>query len=792
VSGGGGKSQLIGYRYLMGVHMGLARGPIDELVHIQVGELTAWAGSQSEEGEFEIDAPKLFGGDKREGGISGTVSYMPGHATQGVTAKLAAMLGGLVPAFRGVTTMFYDGIVCSMNPYPKTWKMRMRRTTSGWDGAAWYPEKATIWLRNNFIDVSDQTAYSQTLTPAKEAFCLSIIRIFDPGYTPPAGGGAPRSRAIMGEYMKCIKAMNPAHILFEAATNHNWSRGLPRSMLDEASFRAAADTLYDERFGMCIKWSRSDSVSSLIQTVLDHIGAAQYFDRTTGLLTLKLIRDNYDVNSLPLFTPDSGLLGVDDDDSSTSDLGATEFVVTWTDPVTGKEGQVREQNIASIQSQDSVNSTSKSYPGLPTSELAHRVALRDLQAVSSGVKRYKVRLDRAGRKIAPASVFRISDPARGIVNLVLRAGDIDDGKITEGTITVIALQDVFGMPATGLSQEQPGTWVPPDINALPVATASIGESTFRALVRAIGISDATAKPADACYLGTVALAPSPLSLGYTLESKPDGAPGYLAASSGGWCPTAILGGTLTRAPDSVAVPLSSVVRLEEVSIGSAVLIGEEVCRVDVIDFDAAVLTISRGCVDTQPEVHPAGTRIWFYETAVVADPSEYLPGESVSARLITRTSSQTLDPDMAPLLTIVTKQRQARPYPPANVQANGVAGHLTFAAEGDMVFTWAHRDRLVQQDQIIDHVAASVGPEAGTTYTARISVAGTLIVTYANITGSTWTYTAAQRAIDGITGAYSVELLSVRSGLACLYPFNLTSAPALTGLGNNLGAHLGT
>lgn len=737
--------------------MGLCRGPIDELVQITVGDKSAWVGSQTAEGSFDINNYELFGGDKREGGIQGQVDFMPGHATQGVNARLAAMLGGLVPAFRGVSTMFFDGIICAMNPYPKSWKMRVRRSHNGWDGDTWYPEKVTINLRNDHIDMSDQSP--------------------DPGWR---------------EYLRNIKAMNPAHILFELATNRSWSRGFPRYLIDEASYKVAADQLYDEGFGLCIKWARSDSVTALIQTVLDHIGGAQYIDRSTGLLTLKLIRDDYDVESLPLFTPTSGLLGIDDDDGTAADLSANEVVVKWHDPVSDKDGQVREQNLASIQAQDAINSMLKEYPGLPTSELAHRVALRDLRVFSSGLKRYKVRLDRSGRKIAPSSVFRISDPTRGLVNLVLRAGDIDDGKLTDGVITVTALQDVFGLPATGLAVEQPGTWSPPDTTARPIEICYAAESTFRAVVGALGISDATARPVDACYVGTVAVAPSALSLSYLLQTKPDGAPDFVQVSAGGWCPSAKLSVAVNRSPSTTEFRLAGATKLETVVVGGTALIDDEIVRVDAIDLVSDVVTVARGCVDTIPAIHAAGARIWFYESGIVADRTEYLPGETVTARLVTRTSSQQLDDDRSTTTEVLTQQRQGRPYPPGDVKVNGLLWFESFPFGADAVLTWAHRDRITQQDQVVDHAAGSIGPEAGVTYSARVyNGSGVLVVTYANITGTTWTYTTTQRAEDGITDRFSIKFTSVRAGLESLFPYQLDSASSTTGLGLGLGLSLG-
>ncbi|MDF5921086.1 hypothetical protein P4133_21505 [Pseudomonas aeruginosa] len=64
---------------------------------------------------------------------------------------MAAMLGGLVPAFRGVTTCFYSGLVTSVNPYPKKWKILCRGGNRLWDGNPWYPEKQFIWLADGQI-----------------------------------------------------------------------------------------------------------------------------------------------------------------------------------------------------------------------------------------------------------------------------------------------------------------------------------------------------------------------------------------------------------------------------------------------------------------------------------------------------------------------------------------------------------------------------------------------------------------------------------------------------------------
>ena len=53
----------IGYKYFMGIHMALSRGPLDEVVEIRVGDKEAWKGSITGNAEVYIDKPDLFGGE---------------------------------------------------------------------------------------------------------------------------------------------------------------------------------------------------------------------------------------------------------------------------------------------------------------------------------------------------------------------------------------------------------------------------------------------------------------------------------------------------------------------------------------------------------------------------------------------------------------------------------------------------------------------------------------------------------------------------------------------------------
>lgn len=577
--GGGGKKgggpQVIGYRYLFGIHMGIGRGPVDELCEIKVGDRTAWRGSVTENSSISVDAYNLFGGEKKEGGIQGTLEVMMGGPAQvaptglrglfganvpaavtvagapsgnGVYARgtavdgrvtysaniagllwqinqdgfgrwqifagsavyrcantpsvpeqgtgwasisyttggfnyetnqydlieLATPLPGLsvvanyslVPGFRGMFTAFFDGIISMNNPYPKPWKFRVRRTTKGWDGPVWQPGLATI---------------------------------------------------TMGD----IKAMNPAHIIYECLTNRQWGRGLARERLDDAAFTAVATSLVSEGFGLCLRWNRSDAIESFVQGILNHIGGAMFTSRSSGLITLRLIRGGYDINTLPHFTPETGLLDVSD--SAVASTSVNEIQVTYRDPITDAEQSVKVSNLGALQAAGgAVNSIAKDYKGIPTAELANRVAQRDLRASSVNLRKFSVTLDRRGRSIEPASVFLISDPARGISPTPVRAGQIQDGTLTDGKITIAAVQDVFELPQVSWSVDVPSTWVPPDTGAC-LDVHKVFEIPYFLLAGNLRRADLAFVDENDGFIGTVCGQGKSLNAGYRMAVR-SGAP----------------------------------------------------------------------------------------------------------------------------------------------------------------------------------------------------------------------------------------------------------------------------
>ncbi|MCA0240158.1 MAG: phage tail protein [Proteobacteria bacterium] len=714
---GSRKKTVVGYDYHFGSLMGVCRKSCDELVAIDVGDRRAWEGSVTENSTINIVRPDLFGGEDREGGIVATVDVMFGADDQPVNTRLQAMLAGMVSAWRGVTTLYANGLMVSGSAYPKAWSHRWRRTHRGWDGGVWYPEKARIEL------------------------------------TGPAG--------------EPIAAMNPAHILYQAYTDRDFGRSLARARLDDAVWRTAADQLHAEGFGLCLGWKRQDKISGFIQTVIDHIGAAVYTDPVSAKLVLKLVRDDYDVEALPLFTPDTGLLGIDDDDAGSQDTGINEVIVKYVSPIDGKDRSVRVSNAAAVHALGGVSSITREYPGVPTSSLALRLAQRDLRSLSGFIKRCKVRLDRRAFALQQGGVFRISDPANGIGNLVLRAGRVEQGEWGDGTITVTALQDVFGLPATSYVTPQGSAHQPPVLTPVAITGGRLIEVPYRDLAATLQPSDLVELTSTSAYVAALGAAPSSTTLGFELRTRVGASGAFAVAAEGGCTPAAVL--TVDVDPWTTVVAIGNALALAKVSTGTAVLLDDEVCRLDAVDLTAMTVTLGRGCADTVPAAHAAGAVLLFYDGAAVGPDTEYATGVTLQGKLVTRTSAGKLAEADAPTLSVTFDSRAARPYPPQQLKVCGVLWPTAPIAADEVALSWVQRNRITQLDQLVDAAMATVAPESDTTYKVELRrVSDNVLVASAEVGNTSATF----EAVDA--GTYRALVWAKRGGLLSWQPESRT------------------
>ena len=551
-----------------------------------------------------------------------------------------------------------------------------------------------------------------------------------------------------------VGAMNPAHMIYDSLTDPRM-QGEPVELINDASFRAAADRLFDEGFGLCTTFDPDqETVEAFRQRICDVIGAQCSRSTVDGMWYLDLIRGDYDIDELPVLTDDN-ILEFEDAPVVLDDM-VNQVAVKWFDPLTKQERITAPvHSLGAIQAMGNIVAETIDRTEIPVESLADRVAAQRLLNKSTPLWRKTIKTDRTPWSWRIGTQFRLQAPKHGVADMVCMVGEIDKGTLRSGAISIVAVQDVFSMPDSSYVVGQPV--VPPaDRTPVPAVDQRIFEAPFVELAGTLPASELAALSPDSGFLQVVGARPASGNT-YQLQVAPDGGE-YESAGNFDWCPTALV----VEAADylDTEFTLASSSLLDRVAVGSAALWGGEIVRVDAIDAEANTVTLARGCADTVPAQHAAGQRIWFYDAWSSSDSVEYDTGEAVSAKVLTRTGTSMLPVDSAVDLPIEFFGRQARPYPPANVQINGE--YYPEEVSGEIEVTFNHRDRLLQSDQLIDTTVESIGPEPGTTYSVEYYTEGgsTPIDSEVGITGASSTPWVAPG-----DGRYRIEVFSERDGL---------------------------
>lgn len=315
------------------------------------------------------------------------------------------------------------------------------------------------------------------------------------------------------------------------------------------------------------------------------------------------------------------------------------------------------------------------------------------------------------------------------------------------------------------------TWDVPDVAGMipnPADVRQVFELSWRDVI-ASGIS---ATPTSTnCYVGTVAKEPDAIAIEYRPVDR-KGAAAFLGDNIASWAP----GGTLLQYHDALTdqLYLTGVNDLGDVSVGTALLVGNEICRVTGINATTNIITVARACADTVPAEHGAGTRVWFYDTHLGSSRNVYAVLDSVDVKMLSRSALAEMGEEFAPTDVIAMQGRLNRPYPPAGVTINDQFAPTDLA--GTVYIQWKHRNKVTQGGTLTGYYEADVmvAPVA-VTYLVRAYNAdtGELLHTSDPVGSTDKDYNL---YVDGFVGNLKVTVSSVQGGLECLQVPSLTFA----------------
>lgn len=723
--GGGGKggssSVVVGYWYALTVHF-VPCLRLDRLRAVRVGDKVAWSGAQGD-GDVSIDKPSLFGGEKKEGGLQGTLSVLRGLVTQGQHSLLKSLLGDYVPAFRGVCSMVWDGWLSALNPYPKAWEFLCENVAD-----TWYSEKAYI-------------TDSQGLRHA-----------------------------------------NPAHALRRWIIDTEIGLGWATSSIDDTAFRAAADTLYAEGMGMSGSFSVQGDVQDYIVATENYVDARVFTDPATGLWTIRLMRADYDPDELDTFGPDD-IIEVTEFSRKLWGQVTNQITLKYkhrhaTDG--NVDDSITRADPASVALQGRIIPETVEFPYCPTPQIADKLCWRELGKRGYPLASLRIKANRNLADKLPGDVIRLTLPEYGLENVVMRVVTQHWGTPTDSALTMTLAEDVFGLNYLVATTPATSEWTSPSSDPAPSPYRKLVEVPYYTLVRQItGQNEAVLAGYDqqSGCMAVFASKPTSDAMGY--ELRVNTADGYVTRGSGIHTPTAALSGAVSATDTTLA--LTGQVDTGEVQAGALAWLGDE-CVMLKTPIESGSVTVARGVLDTVPVPHASGTRLWIPGVDDCGlDGTEVPEGATVTAKCLTRTSRGTLAEASAPADTVTFDARAFRPLPPGNVRLNGA--YFPASITGALTVTWAHRDRIQQTTPtIVEQSAGNIGPEAGQTYTIRAyDETGALRRTVTGLTGTTWTWDT-EEADSGLTGRLNtslrVEVESVREGYESFTMWSVSTARA--------------
>ena len=522
--------------------------------------------------------------------------------------------------------------------------------------------------------------------------------------------------------------MNPAHIIYECLTDPVWGMGYTATDIDTASFMSVADSLKSEGFGLSIMWSQSVRIDEFIKGILKHIDGVLYVDSQTGLFKLKLMRGGYNVSTLKVLDETNIQKISNYKRTSTSEL-TNQVTVTYTNPETGDRNSMTVQDIALIQQNQAVVGVDIEYLGITKSSLASVVAARDLKALSTPLTKCTIYANRSAASLTAGDVFKLNWPRYEVENLIMRVATIEFGDIGSNVIKIEAIEDVFALGTAVYTSQGSTSWVNPVQPPVAVSKQRIVELTYYDIVRVLGDSN----------MGNIS---STESLVAAFAERPSGALNarlYALGNSSSYsdygildfCPTATIP---AMSKTDTLITVTNFIDSDQVTLNSYAYIDDEIVVVTAVNGNQ--ITIGRGCIDTVPATHAAGSTIYFCQKYMATDEIEYTVGQSVNFKLLTTTGAGILPINSATALTISPQARHLYPYPPGNLRVNNLVNPSSIT--GTATVTWVHRSRTQQTtDVIYDTTYGSIGPEAGVAYKFRLKMGSDAFVEY-DVSGTSY------------------------------------------------------
>jgi hypothetical protein len=814
-----GGAQTVGYKYFIGVQYVLCQGEVDAMISIECGGKVLSFSSDfgSDPRAVWVHDNNIFGGTPSgQGGLEGPIRFYRGTQTQNgddyLSAKQTATTlqqTGVLPAFSGVgngglsfvspgtasidevITITATGSIYTADrtqPYYLAREFTVVGSVSGaihdsagrsvaYQGFAFGSSRINFTITGGSIDFAagDQwtiTTLASRRSPNYRGICYAVLEQFYVGVSSQPRPMAfvirrcPDPLAMGASFANLNGDANGAFAIYDLLTNARYGLGLLPARIDTASFIYAATILKNEGLGISMLFDAHQTADQLLGEILRHMDGIVYVDMQTGFWTLKLARADYDPTTLDELTVDD----IEKIQFARASWGETSNQVTLSYIDRANDFSVRTikaEDNGNIAITGEVRTEDVTFNGISNGPAAAVVAARCLKTFTYPLSKVTITLNRKAWKYRVGGVFKLTWIPFGLVGEVFRVVRINYGEVTDGRISLDAVEDIFGLNYTVYDPPPSSGWINPT-----------GAPTAPAFQRLEEIP--------------LQLAPSSAICAMTLVSRAEGTDHkYLVFQPvagndtqtnevTGYSPIGLLLGkylATTPALDATGftlqvngIDLNFLVNtdLGGLNLGTNLaLIEEEFVSWETWtlnnDGTISIAGVLRGVLDTVPVDHPSGALVIFVsDGSGLTQPAPYGSDQTVQAKILPENNVGTFPLSSASYVTLTTRSRWARPYPPADLRMDGLTyGTRHRTTLGDVTITWSSRNRLTQAAAggMVHQDAAAIAGEVGQMFKVLVVIGGSTVRTV-NPATSPFVYSDADRISDGGVGPVTLQILS--------------------------------
>lgn len=562
--------------------------------------------------------------------------------------------------------------------------------------------------------------------------------------------------------------LNPIHKIREILTDDT-AMHKPESDVNDANFMKAADVLYQEKLG--ISWSVTEkSCIDAINELCGHIEAGVRVNRQTGLYEIVLFRDDWfsdeEIHTLPVNKIKSMSIEVANADEAINQLNVSYYN---RDAIKDSSFSIAE-NAAIRNLGGRVNAEDAKFPYFMNQRNAAVVAQWKLKQMSSPV--WSGSFTTAAyeaRKWNRYDLLKLAWPRKWQGTITVRIMKINLGTGTDVSIDFVEIVQYSSDISSNIVIDTPVDTAPKPPQPALFKTFELSYFEAVQLNGQKAVDDALAYNPDAGYAAVIAKRPQSNSLNALMYT--DDGNGYERAAAIQYCETAELDQNISHVSNAFIVKNAG--DIGSVDIGTQITINAEIMVYQSYDAETSLLTVKRGVLDTIPQMHSAGSMLYFADDFITVDPTEYVTSEVIDVKTLTTTPSGILNIDDADAQQVEIQARAIRPYPPANVRINDV--YWPTEIETDLVLTWVDRNRMQQTGgSILGWFDASVSIEPNTQTHLILTQLDEndveLATTNENVTGAV-SYTMPISSMQADARFVEIILKTVRDGYECLNPF---------------------